>query len=69
MTFMLVCVRVHAWVRAYVCLSHFYIYLYLSFSYEDIFIKFAESDYGYENISVENFVLFKKNKMAQFENQ
>ena len=40
------------YVNAYEHLSHFYINLYIAFIYEDIFTKFAESVYGYENMSV-----------------
>ena len=57
------CVRVSVRVRACVCLSHFYINLYISFFYEDIFTKFTENVHGYENMSVKNVVLIlKKNQ-------
>ena len=46
--------------RVCVHLSHFYINLYISFIYEDIFTRFAENDYGCENMSAKNFVLIWK---------
>ena len=56
-----VCMRVcmHACMR----LSHFYINLYTSFIYEDMFTKFAQNASGCENMSVKN-VLILKNNMA-----
>ena len=47
-----------------VCLSYFYFNLYISFIYEDIFTKFAENVYGYENMSLKYFVLILKKNMA-----
>ena len=48
---------VHACVR----LSHFYIKLYISFSYEDILTILAENVYGCENMFVKNYgTHFKK---------
>ena len=44
-------------VRAFVCLSHYYTNLYISFIYEDIFTKFAENVYSCENMTVKYFVL------------
>ena len=46
-------------------LSHFKIKLYILFSYEYIFTKFAENVYGCENMSVKNdFTSLKKNMAA-----
>ena len=45
-------------------LSHFLINLYVSFSYEYIFTKFADHVYGCENMSVKIMVLILKNNMA-----
>ena len=36
----------------------------VSFICKDIFTKFAENVYGYANMSVQNFGLMLKNKMA-----
>ena len=55
-------------VRAYVRLSRFCINLNISFIYEDIFTKFAGNVYGYENLSLKNFSLILKNKMAAIAN-
>ena len=44
--------------------SHFYISLYISFIYEDIFTKYAKNVYVSENMSVKKFGLVLKNKMA-----
>ena len=44
--------------------SHFYINLNSSFIYKNIFTKFAGNVYGYENMSVQNFGLILKKKMA-----
>ena len=51
-------------VHACVHWSHFKIKLYISFSYEDIFTKFAENVYGCENMSVKNNGTHFKNNMA-----
>ena len=48
---------------ACVCLSSFYINLYVLFIYENIFTKLSENVYGYENMSLKTFVLIFK-KMA-----
>ena len=61
---MLVCACVHLPVH----LSHFYINLNISFIYKDIFTKFAGNVYCYENMSVKNFGLILKNKMAAIAN-
>ena len=50
--------------RACVHLSLLCINLYILFIYEDIFTKFAENVYGYENVSVKSFFLILNNKMA-----
>ena len=56
---------VHACIR----LSCFYINLNISFIfYKDIFTKFVENVYGYENLSVHNFGLILKNKMTAIAN-
>ena len=55
-------------VRQSVCSSRFCINLNISFIYEDIFTKFAENVYGYENLSLKNFSLILKNKMAAIAN-
>ena len=55
-----VCESVHS--------SRFYINLSISFIYKDIFTKFAGNVYGYENLSVQNFNLILKNKMAAIAN-
>ena len=41
----------------YVCLSHFYIKVYISLIFENIFSRFAENVYGCENRSVKSLVL------------
>ena len=46
----------------------FYINLNISFIYKDIFTKYAGNDYGYKNLSVQNFGLILKNKMAAIAN-
>ena len=51
---------VHACMHVRVCLSHFYINLYISFIYEDIFTKFAENVYGCENMPVKILYSFLK---------
>ena len=48
--------------------SRFCINLNISFIYEDIFTKFAGTVYGYENLSLKNFSLILKNKMATIAN-
>ena len=57
-----------AFVRESVCSSHFFTNLNISFIYKDIFIKFAGNVYGYVNLSVQNFSLILKNKMAAIAN-
>ena len=52
----------------YVRLLHFCINLNILFIYEDIFTKFAGNVYGYENLSLQNFSLILKNKMAALAN-
>ena len=58
----------------YVCLresireSRFYKNLNILFIYKDIFTKFAGNVYDYENLSVQNFSLILKNKMAAIAN-
>ena len=42
--------------------SGFYINLNILFMYKDIFTKFADNVYGYENMSVQNFGLILKTK-------
>ena len=59
-----VCVSVHASVR----LSRFCINLNISFIYKDIFTKFVGHVYAYENLSLHNFTLILKNKMAAIDN-
>ena len=55
------CVRVYACVH----LSYFYIKLCISFSYEDIFTKFAKNLYACENMSVKYYgTHFKSNMTA-----
>ena len=44
--------------------SRFCINCHISFIYEDIFTKFTENVYGYENLSLKNCSLILKNKMA-----
>ena len=51
-----------------VCLSGFNINLNISFIYKDIFIKFAGNVYGYGNLSLQNFGLILKNKLAAIAN-
>ena len=46
----------------------FCINLNISFIYKDIFTKFAGDVYGYENLSLQNFSLILKNKMAAIAN-
>ena len=48
--------------------SRFCINLNISFIYEDIFTKFAGNVYGYKNLSLKNFSLILKNKMAAIAN-
>ena len=55
-------------VRACVHPSRFCINLNISFIYKDIFTKFAGNVYGYENLSLQNFSLIWKNKMAAIAN-
>ena len=55
-------------IRPCVHLSGFNIQLNISFIYKDIFIKFAGNVYGYENLSLQNFGLILKNKMAAIVN-
>ena len=50
------------YMRASVHSSRFYINLYNSFIYEDIFTEFAGNIYGYENMSGQNFGLALKTK-------
>ena len=59
---------VRACVRDSVCESRFYINLNISFIYKYIFTKFAGNVYGYKNLSVQNFSLILKNKMAAIAN-
>ena len=56
------------YVRTSVRLSHFCINLNISFIYKDIFTKFPGNVYGYENLSLQNFSLTWKNKMAAVAN-
>ena len=44
--------------------SHFYVNLYISFIYKDIFTKFTRNVHGYEYMYVHTFGLILKNKMA-----
>ena len=64
--------NMHVCVRESVCpsvhSSRFYIKLNISFIYKDIFTKFAGNIYGYENLSLQNFSLILKNKMAAIVN-
>ena len=55
-------------VRPSVRLSCFCINLNISFIYKDIFTKFAGNVYGYKNLSLQNFSLISKNKMAAIAN-
>ena len=59
---------VHMCVRLCIHSSRFCINLNISFIYKDIFTKFAGSVYGYENLSLQNFSLIWKNKMAAIAN-
>ena len=54
----------HASVCPCVRSSCFYRNLNISFIFKDIISKFAGNVYGCENISVQNFILILKNKMA-----
>ena len=65
---MSVCTCVCFCIRPCVHLSGFNISLKISFNYKDIFIKFAENVYGYKNLSLQNFGLILKNKMATIAN-
>ena len=56
------------YVRPSVRSSRFCINLNISFIYKDIFTKFAGDVYGYENLSLQNFSLIFKNKMAAIAN-
>ena len=51
-----------------VCQSRFYINLKFSFIYKDIFSNFVWNVSGYENLSLQNFGLILKNKMAAIAN-
>ena len=55
---------VHASIGSSVYSSGFDINLNISFIYKDIFTQFPGNAYGYENLSVLNFGLILKNKMA-----
>ena len=55
-------------VRPCIRASRFYININISFIYKDIFTKFTGNIYGYENMSVQNFDLILKNKMAAIAN-
>ena len=55
-------------VRPSVRSSRFCINLNISFIYEHIFTKFAGNVYGYKNLSLKNFSLTLKNKMAAIAN-
>ena len=63
-----VCTCVCLCIRPCIRLSGFNINLNISFSYKDIFIKFAGNVYGYENLSLQNFGLILKKKMAAIAN-
>ena len=52
-------------VRPFVTFLH---KLNISFIYKDISTKFAGNVYGYENLSLQNFRLILKNKMAAIAN-
>ena len=56
------------YVRVCVRSSRFYINLNILFIYKNILTKFAGNDYGYENLSLQNFSLIWKNKMATIAN-
>ena len=62
------CVRPSVRVCASIRSSRFCINLNISFNYKDIFTKFAGNVYGYENLSLQNFSLILKNKMAAIAN-
>ena len=47
-------------VHAYMCAFVTFVHKPLSLIYEDIFTKFAENVYGYENISVKKFAMILK---------
>ena len=59
-------------VRACICKSvhssRFFINPNISFIYKDIFTKFAGNVYGHEKLSLQNFSLILKNKMAAIAN-
>ena len=55
-------------VRASVRLSCFCINLNISFIYKYIFTKLAGNVYGYENLSLQDFSIVLKNKMAAIAN-
>ena len=55
-------------VSASVRSSSFCINLNMSFIYTDIFTKCAENVYGYKHLSVQNFGLILRNKMAAIAN-
>ena len=55
-------------IHASICSSHFCINLNISFIFKDIFTEFAGNVYGYKNLSVQNFSLILKNKMAAIAN-
>ena len=59
---------IRLYVRLSVRSSRFCINLNISFIYTDIFTKFAGNVYGYENLSLLNFSLILKNKMAAIAN-
>ena len=54
-----ICVSVHPFV-CHICCINFYI----SLAYKDIFTKCVRNVYGCKNMSVQNFGLILKNKMA-----
>ena len=62
------CTCMHPCVHECVRSSRFCINLYISFIYSFIFTKFAGNVYGYENLSLKNFSLILKNKMAAIAN-
>ena len=55
-------------IRPSICSSCFCINLNISFIYKDIFTRFAGNVYGYANLSLQNFNLIWKNKMAAIAN-
>ena len=59
---------VHASVSLSIRSSRFCINLNISLIYEDIFTKFAGNVYVYDNLSLKNFSLILKNKMAAIAN-